>query len=117
MAPRRQQPFDRVWDPGLQPERTSLSWQRVNLAGLAASLVSARLVVEIHPLIGYTLAVLSCSAAAVLTFVHGRRLVQINAALFAVRPVPDAKVYLVLLGLLVLVAFGGLVLLLGGGTA
>jgi O-antigen/teichoic acid export membrane protein len=117
MARRSGQPFDRVWDPGLQAERTSLSWQRVNLAGLAASLVSARLVVEIHPLIGYTLAVLSSSAAAVLTFVHGRRLVRINAALFAGRPVPDARVYLILLALLVLVAFGGLVLLFSGGSA
>ena len=52
-----------VWDSGLQAERTSLSWQRVNLAGLASGLVSARLLVESYPLIGYALAVLSAVGA------------------------------------------------------
>ena len=56
------EPPGRIWDSGLQPERTSLAWQRVNLAGLGASLVSARLVVEVSPAIGYTLAALGCQA-------------------------------------------------------
>lgn len=97
-----------VWDEGLQPERTSLSWQRVNLAGLAASLVSARLMVESDPLIGYVLALLSVAVAGALTFVHGRRLVQMTDALFAGRPLPDARVHVLVLCLLVLVALGGL---------
>lgn len=109
-------PATGVWDVGLQPERTSLSWQRVNLAGLAASLVSARLVVETHPVIGYTLAVLSAATAGAVTFVHGRRLVRTTAALFAQRQLPDARVHLLLVALLVLVAGGGLVFLLTAGS-
>ena len=99
----------RVWDSGLQPERTSLAWQRVNLAGLAASLVCSRLVLETHPLIGYALAVVSGLTAGVLTFVHSRRLRRTNAALMAGGALPDAKVHLLVLFLLVVVALAGLV--------
>jgi uncharacterized membrane protein YidH (DUF202 family) len=97
-----------VWDVGLQAERTSLAWQRVNLAGLGASLVSARLVVEANPAVGITLAVLSAVVAGAVTFVHSRRLVSTNAALFSGRVLPDGRVHLVLLSLLVLTALGGL---------
>lgn len=106
---------DRIWDPGLQPERTSLAWQRVNLAGLGASLVSARLVVEVSPAIGYTLAALSASVAGVVTFVHSRRLKDILGALFVGRSLPDARAYALLVLLLLLIAFGGLLFVLAGG--
>ncbi len=99
---------DRIWDPGLQPERTSLAWQRVNLAGLGASLVSARLVVEVAPAIGYTLAALSAGVAGAVTFVHGRRLGRTLVALFSGRLLPDGRVYALLVLLLVLIAYGGL---------
>ncbi|MFT3833700.1 MAG: DUF202 domain-containing protein [Micropruina sp.] len=104
---------DRVWDPGLQPERTSLAWQRVNLAGLGASLVSARLVVEVAPAVGYTLAALSVGVAGVVTFVHSRRLGRTLAALFAGRRLPDARVHALLVLLLVVIALGGLVFVAG----
>lgn len=93
----------------MQPERTSLAWQRVNLAGLGASLVSARLVVEISPAVGYTLAALSASVAGVVTFVHSRRLRRTLAALFAGRRLPDARAHALLVLLVVLIALGGLV--------
>ncbi|MFT3970568.1 MAG: DUF202 domain-containing protein [Micropruina sp.] len=105
---------DRIWDPGLQPERTSLAWQRVNLAGLGASLVSARLVVEVSPAIGYTLAALSATIAGVVTVVHSRRLEHVLGALFQGRSLPDARVYALLVMLLLLIAFGGLLLVLAG---
>ncbi len=105
---------NQIWDPGLQPERTSLAWQRVNLAGLGASLVSARLVAEISPAIGYTLAALSATVAGVVTFVHSRRLKNILEALFGDRTLPDARVYALLVLLLVLIASGGLLFLLAG---
>ncbi|MFT4295514.1 MAG: DUF202 domain-containing protein [Micropruina sp.] len=104
---------DRIWDSGLQPERTSLAWQRVNLAGLGASLVSARLVVEAHPVIGYTLAALSAVIAGVVTVLHSRRLVRTISALFSGALLPDGRVHVLLVGLLVLIAAGGLVFLTG----
>ncbi len=105
---------DEIWDSGLQPERTSLAWQRVNLAGLGASLVSARLVVEVSPAIGYTLAALSAIVASVVTFVHSRRLGRTLAALFAGTRLPDARVHALLVALLMLIALGGLLFVIAG---
>lgn len=105
---------DRIWDSGLQAERTSLAWQRVNLAGLGASLVSARLVVETSPAIGYTLAALSAVVAGVVTFVHSRRLGRTLTALFAGRNLPDARAHALLVLLLVLIALGGLIFVTAG---
>ena len=98
----------RVWDQGLQPERTSLAWQRVNLAGLGASMVSARLLVETHPLIGYGLALVSAVMAGLLVVIHGRRLGRVTSALFANRQLPDGRVYLIPVALLLTVGVGGL---------
>lgn len=112
MSGHTEQP-DRIWDSGLQPERTSLAWQRVNLAGLGASLVSARLVIETHPVIGYTLAALSATVAGVVTVVHSRRLGRTLTALFAGARLPDARVHALLVVLLVLIAIGGLVFVAG----
>lgn len=103
-----------VWDAGLQPERTSLSWQRVNLGGLGASMVSARLVVEAHPAIGYTLAVLSVGAAGLLTVLHGRRLLRTTGALQGGRRLPDGRLFLLVLAMLVIIAVAGLVFVLDG---
>lgn len=104
----------RVWDQGLQAERTSLAWQRVNLAGLGASMVSARLLVESHPYLGYGLALFSAVMAGLLVIVHGRRLGRITAALFAGRSLPDGLVYLIPVTLLLIVAVGGLLFLMLG---
>lgn len=105
---------NRIWDSGLQPERTSLAWQRVNLAGLGASLVSARLVVEVSPAIGYTLAALSALVAGVVTFVHSRRLSRTLKALFAGTRLPDGRVHALLVALLAMIALGGLLFVVAG---
>ena len=107
--PAAQGKSSRVWDVGLQPERTSLAWQRVNLAGLAASLVSSRLVLETQPLIGYGLAVVSALMAVCLTWVHSRRLLRTNAALMDGGVLPDGKLHVLVLFLLIVVALAGLV--------
>jgi len=104
----------RVWDKGLQPERTSLAWQRVNLAGLGASMVSARLLLESHPLLGYGVALLSAAMAAMLVIVHGRRFGRVTAALFAGRSLPDGLAYLIPVTLLLIVGAGGLTFALFG---
>ncbi|MCB0891505.1 MAG: DUF202 domain-containing protein [Micropruina glycogenica] len=97
------------WDSGLQAERTSLSWQRVNLAGLACGLVSARLLIETHPLAGYSLAVLTAVGACLLAFLHGGRLQRTTAALRAGVPLPDGRIHVLLVVLLILGAAGGLI--------
>ena len=38
-------------DPGRQPERTRLAWQRTTLTGLASLLVVLRLLVDVSPLL------------------------------------------------------------------
>src|SRR5699024_6459488 len=43
-----------VWDTGLQPERTRLSWQRTALSSAACALIIARLVGEANPYVGIT---------------------------------------------------------------
>lgn len=106
-------PEDAIWDVGLQVERTSLAWQRVNLAGLGASLVSARLVIEVAPGIGYTLAALSAVVAGAITFIHGRRLVSTRGALFVGRRLPDARAFVLMVLLLILIAASGLLLVIG----
>ncbi len=102
----------RPWNSGLQPERTSLAWQRVNLAGLAATLVSARMLIETHATLGYIVAVVGATTAAALTVAHSRRLRRTNQALFDVSPLPDGRVHVLALAMLVLVAVVGLIFVL-----
>lgn len=94
---------------GLQPERTSLAWQRVNLAGFAAIIVSTRLLIQTHPTLGYILAVVGATTAAALTVAHSRRLRRTNRALADSSPLPDGRAHLLALAMLVLVAVVSLI--------
>ncbi len=84
----------------------------MNLAGLAASLVGARLVMQAHPVLGYVLATLSAAAAAVITVEHTRRSRRLHYSLVGGGPLPDGRIHLLAAGLLLLVAVGGLVFVL-----
>lgn len=88
----------------------------MNLAGLAASLVSARLVMQTHPALGYVLATLSAMAAAVLTVAHTHRSRRLLSSLFNAGTMPDGRTHLLAVGMLLLVAAGGLVFVLSDAS-
>jgi uncharacterized membrane protein YidH (DUF202 family) len=52
------------WDPGLQPERTALAWQRTGLAAAVASLVAFRDAVSTGSVVASLLSVAAFVAAA-----------------------------------------------------
>lgn len=64
---------ERVWDPGLQPERTSLAWQRTSLAFLGLGLAVPRVA---WPVLGawslLPAGVVLAAAVAVLVVSHRR---------------------------------------------
>ncbi len=65
-------------DPGLQPERTALAWQRTGLALAGASVVVARLTVSTVGVLAFVAALSGLAHAGVL-FVAQRRLYRIRS--------------------------------------
>lgn len=65
----------RVWDPGLQPERTSLAWRRLAMAMLGLALAAPRLVWPIFGgWAGVPTVVVAAGAVALLIGTHRRYL-------------------------------------------
>lgn len=72
------------WDPGLQPERTAMAWQRTSLAVAVSALAVARLAVRDDSIAGLMLGslVLASSAIAILRVQRGyRRMVRASDSL------------------------------------
>lgn len=99
---------DSTWDPGLQPERTNLAWQRTWLALLSAGLIVARLIVQYSVPIGIVLAAGSVLLAAMLGRVGSRRYVDLQHKLYAETPLGHGGFNVLLLGSFFLVGTGGL---------
>lgn len=102
------------WDPGLQPERTALAWQRTSLALLAGNLVLARLLVSTS----VVLAVLVGLAAAVGSLLLSRSAVlrhqATETALRRRARLPDARAHLTVAALTCLLGVSALLYLIIG---
>lgn len=85
---------DRVWDTGLQPERTRLAWQRTALALLATGLVVARFVGHHHVALGVVIAAAACVLAGAIGILSTRRYDSLTRRLEAERPLPGGVVNL-----------------------
>jgi uncharacterized membrane protein YidH (DUF202 family) len=93
-----------LFDPGLQPERTALAWQRTALALTVGALLALRI---LSPVLGpWSLAAgfAGIALAAIIWVAAGRRARQTRTALLgSAQPLPDARLLL----LLALVIAGG----------
>lgn len=93
-------------DPGLQPERTSLAWQRTTLACLACSLIIARLIFSPSPAIAILIAAMTVIVAAAVGWLSAIRYMINNHTWSADRLGTDARAVVGLTGLVMIIALG-----------
>ena len=74
---------DRVWDAGLQPERTALSWRRTGLTLVGGSLLLARVLAEVSVPLALTVGALGVLAAIAIMVAVERRYRSHHARLTA----------------------------------
>lgn len=78
--------LERPFDPGLQPERTALAWQRTGLSIALALLVGARLVAHLGAAWAPALAAAGIIGITVLLTIGHRRYARVHRALTAEPP-------------------------------
>jgi uncharacterized membrane protein YidH (DUF202 family) len=96
------------WDPGLQNERTGLAWQRTMLAGLACSLLVARLLASISIFMSVILGLVALLCTAGLGLMAIRRFRLNNLAIHREEALGDGKANALLSMLVVMTAVGAL---------
>ena len=96
------------WDPGLQNERTGLAWQRTLLAGLACSLLVARLLASISIFLSVILGLMALLCTAGLGWLAIRRFRLNNLAIHREEALGDGRPNALLSVLVVLTAIGAL---------
>lgn len=100
------------WDPGLQPERTTLAWLRTTLSFLVGGLVMIRFVAH-HSLAGAVAAVaMMVPLAALLTGLAAHRHRHTQHNLRTDVPLPDGRAPAALTVLAVVVGCAGLFVVL-----
>jgi putative membrane protein len=105
---------ERVWDKGLQPERTALSWRRLSMIFLGVALLLPRVVWHLvgpWSLMGSGLLAL---LAVVLYTAGERRYGRTHRSLVDAGQLPDARLLAVSAAATVLLGSLGLVAVLGG---
>jgi uncharacterized membrane protein YidH (DUF202 family) len=98
----------RPWDPGLQNERNRLAWQRTMLAGLACSLLVARLLTSISVILSIVIGLLALLCTAGLSYMAIRRFRLNNLAIHREEALGDGKANALLSILVVITAVAGL---------
>jgi putative membrane protein len=83
MTGRREPVAPGVFDVGLQPERTALSWRRTGLSVCAGSLIAARILPEVFGLWALVPGMIGVAAAIVLLVLAERRYRRVHAMLMA----------------------------------
>jgi len=96
------------WDPGLQNERNRLAWQRTMLAGLACSLLVARLLTSISVILSVIVGLLALFCTAALSYVAIRRFRLNNLAIHREEALGDGKANALISMLVVITAMAGL---------
>jgi hypothetical protein len=96
------------WDPGLQIERTGLSWQRTMLAGLTCSLLVARLVASLSVALAVAVGVAALLGTAALGWLAIVRFRAAHEALHAEQLVGDGRTPLLITAVTLLTAVGAL---------
>jgi Domain of unknown function (DUF202) len=100
---------DVPWDPGLQNERTGLSWQRTLLSGLTCSLLVARLLASVSIVLAVAIGIAALASTAFLGVLGIRRYVANHAALVGNQTIiPGTTTHLMVSALVALTAIGAL---------
>jgi len=80
----------RLFDPGLQPERTALAWRRTVLALALGALIALRILPPVLGLWALIVALTGLASAAAMWILAGRRAEQVGAVLLHSRgQLPD----------------------------
>ncbi|MGD7704622.1 DUF202 domain-containing protein [Microlunatus sp. Y2014] len=101
-----------VWDRGLQAERTRLAWGRTGLAVTACTLVIARFVGTVSPVLGVLIAVAAMACGLMISLSSRRRHRRATRATHQSAVLPDARSFGWLSALLCLAGISSVVMII-----